>query len=294
MNPLGNSVIGVIFLVIGIAATRIMLYLKGKEKDKILGRSLMRTHHILGYLFVGIYLFMVVTMIIRVSHYQGELAVRAILHVVFALAIFPFLAVKISVARWYASLTKHLFPLGMAIVILAFLLNAISAGHFFLYRDSVREVAISSLDKATMNRDIGRQLVVKKCAKCHTLERVFKSFKDESGWTDTVNRMALIDTPNIREYDAKQIIFFLVKQQENRKGGDITSVKEEIGKTLVEKKCTTCHDLDRVYQTSRSEKEWGLTVERMKSHARDPKFLDDKETRELIQYLSDRSSPEKQ
>jgi cytochrome c2 len=293
MNPLGNSVIGLIFLVIGIAATRIMLYLKGKEKDKILGRSLIRTHHILGYLFIGIYLFMVITMIVRVSHYQGELAVRAILHVVFALAIFPLLVVKISVARWHASLTKHLFPLGMTMMIFVFLLNAISAGHFFLYRDSVREVAISSLDKVTMNSDIGRQMVVIKCAKCHTLERVFKSFKDEVGWTDTVNRMALIDTPNIREYDAKQIIFFLVKQQENRKGGNIALVEEEIGKTLVEKKCTTCHDLDRVYRISRSEEEWSVTVERMKSHARDPKFLDDIESRELIQYLSDRSSPEK-
>jgi hypothetical protein len=221
MNPLGNSIVGVIFLVIGIAATRIMLYLKGKEKDKTLGRSLIRTHRVLGYLFVGIYLFMIISMIVRVSHYQEELSVRAILHVVFALAILPLFAVKISVARWFFSLTKHLFPLGVTIIILAFLLNAISAGHLFLYRDSVREVAISSLDKATMNRDIGRQLVVKKCAKCHTLERVFKSFKDEVGWTGTVNRMALIDTPNIREYDAKQIIFFLVNQQENRKGGDI-------------------------------------------------------------------------
>ncbi len=293
MNPLGNSILGLLFLAVAIAAARVMLYLKGRTKDKIHGNSLVWTHRILGYSFVGIYLFMILNMIIRVSHYQEELSARAILHVVFALAILPLLAVKISVARWYVSLTKHLFSLGITLVLLVFILNAISAGHFFLYRDFVREVAISSMDRATMNQDIGRQLVVKKCAKCHTLERVFRSFKDEEGWTNTVNRMAVTDTPNIREYDAKQIIFFLVRQQEIRMGEDMASVEKAIGKSLVSKKCSVCHNLDRVYQASKKEEEWRLTVERMKSHTRDPNFLSEKETNELIQYLSGQSSLEK-
>jgi hypothetical protein len=176
----------------------------------------------------------------------------------------------------------------MTIFLFAFLFNAISAGHYYLYRGEVREVTISSVDRETMNEDIGRQLVVKKCAKCHTLERIFRSFKDEEGWTGTVNRMAVIDTPNIRDYDAKQIIFFLVQQQENRIGAQKEVVEGEIGKTLLEKRCTMCHDLDRVYQAQKREEEWLATVERMKQHARDPDFLNAKETSSIVGFLSTR------
>jgi mono/diheme cytochrome c family protein len=114
-----------------------------------------------------------------------------------------------------------------------------------------------------MDENIGRQLVIKRCAKCHSLERVFKSFKDEEGWTKTVNRMALIDAPNIRDYDAKQIIYFLLKQQEERKGSDLSIIEEEIGKTLIDKKCSLCHNLERVYKSVKNEEEWRITVERI-------------------------------
>ena len=98
--------------------------------------------------------------------------------------------------------------------------------------------------------------------------------------------MALIDAPNIRDYDAKQIIYFLLKQQEKRKGTNLAMVEEEIGKTLISQKCSLCHDLDRVYKPVNSEEEWRITVERMKKIAPEPDFLSDKETEEIIKYLT--------
>ncbi|MEE8605267.1 MAG: hypothetical protein V3S65_07820 [Candidatus Aminicenantaceae bacterium] len=288
MNPLINAFLGVLFMLIGAVAAFIMIHLKGRSKDQIHGNTLVRGHRILGYTFICIYVLMVVTMIIRISYYQDELSPRSIFHVILALSLIPLLGVKLLVAKKYKLLTSRLFFLGMTIFLFAFLLNAISAGHYYLYKGAVREVTISSIDRETMNEDIGRQLVVKKCSKCHTLERIFRSFKDEEGWTRTVNHMALIDTPNIRDYDAKQIIFFLVRQQENRIGEKKDVVEEEIGKTLLDKKCTLCHDLDRIYQTQKSGKEWLATVERMKQHARDPNFLSDKETKKVVNYLSTR------
>ena len=173
MNPLINSILGVIFLIIGAGTVLIMLHLKGNAKDQIQGQSLVRGHHILGYLFIAIYLFMVFTMIARISSYQEELPPRAILHMVFAISLLPLLALKILIARKYSLLTSKLFSVGITIFILAFLLNSISAGHYFLYQGVIRFVAISSFDKETMDENIGRELVVKKCAKCHSLERVF-------------------------------------------------------------------------------------------------------------------------
>lgn len=271
---------------IGAITAFIMIHLKGRSRDRVHGKTLVRGHRILGYTFIALYVLMVVTMIIRISYYQDELSPRAIFHVILALSLMPLLAAKLLVARKYNLLTSRLFFLGMTIFLFAFLLNAISAGHYYLYKGAVREVSISSIDKETMNEDIGRQLIVKKCSKCHTLERIFRSFKDEEGWTRTVNRMALIDTPNIRDYNAKQIIFFLVKQQENRIGEEEDLVEEEIGRTLLDKKCILCHNLDRIYQAQKSEKEWLATVERMIQHARDPNFLSEKETKKIVDYLS--------
>ncbi len=286
MNPHINAFLGVLFILIGAITAFIMIHLKGRSKDRVHGKTLVWGHRILGYVFIAIYVLMVVTMIIRISYYQDELSPRAIFHVVLALSLIPLLAVKLLVARKYNLLTSRLFFLGMTIFLFAFLFNAISAGHYYLYKGAVREVTISSIDKETMNEDIGRTLVLKKCAKCHTLERIFRSFKDEEGWTRTVNRMALMDTPNIRDYNAKQIIFFLVMQQENRMGEKEDLVEGEIGRTLLDKKCISCHNLDRIYQAQKSEKEWLATVERMKQYARDPNFLSEKETKKIVDYLS--------
>ncbi|UCE40100.1 MAG: hypothetical protein JSV17_11585 [Candidatus Aminicenantes bacterium] len=288
MSPLINALLGVLFTLIGAGAAFIMIHLKGRSKDRAHGKTLVQAHRVLGYLFIVLYVLMVVTMIIRISYYQDELSPRAIFHVVLALSLLPLLTVKWIVARKYKLLTPRLFFLGTTIFLFAFLLNAISAGHYYLYKGEVREVTISSIDRETMNQDIGRQLIVKKCAKCHTLERVFRSIKGEEGWTQTVNRMALIDTPNIRDYDAKQIIFFLIKQQENRIGAQKDVVEEEIGKTLLEKKCTMCHDLDRIYQAQKNDEEWYATVERMQQHVRDPDFLNEKETKSIVDFLGKR------
>jgi len=288
MNPIINSILGIIFLIIGAGAVMIMLHLKGNATDKIQGQTLVWGHRILGYLFIAIYLFVMLTMIARISGYQKELPPRTILHVVFALTLLPLLGVKILIARKYSLFTSKLLSVGITIFLLAFILNALSAGHYFLYRGSIRAVAISSFDKETMDENIGRQLVVEKCAKCHSLERVFTLFKDEEGWTKTVNRMALIGAPNIRDYDAKQIIHFLLQQQKKRKNADLALVEEEIGKTLISKKCSLCHGLERVYQPVKSEDEWRMTVERMKKMAPGPDFLSEKETEEVVKYLTSR------
>ncbi|MEE8604853.1 MAG: hypothetical protein V3S65_05725, partial [Candidatus Aminicenantaceae bacterium] len=76
--------------------------------------------------------------------------------------------------------------------------------------------------------------------------------------------------------------------QESRIGENKEVVEEEIGKTLLGKKCTMCHDLDRIYQAQKSEKEWLATVGRMKQHARDSNFLNEKETKNIVDFLSTR------
>ena len=285
MIPQVSSTLALIFILIGTAALLIMLELKGNPRDRHINRYLIRTHRILGYLFIGIFIFMFSSMIIKISGYQEEFSPRAIFHIWMALTLFCLIVLKILFVRRYKRLTANLLYLGKFIWIFAVVLNGLTAGYYFLHRTDIKYIAIVESDRVVLDENIGRFLANRKCGKCHTLERVYRSFKSMEGWTKTVNRMAVIDAPNIRGFDVKQIIYFLIKQQEKRKGLDRQKIEKEIGKTLISQKCAGCHDLERVIEAVKSEDEWRITLDQMIENADDPQFLTDKEKEEIIAYL---------
>jgi hypothetical protein len=288
MPPEMTSSLAVAFLIVGLAAVLIMLELKGNPKDRIRARGLIRAHKTLGYLFFIILAGMLYVMVKKISSYQEDLSPRVIVHISLALALVPLAALKIIVVRRYKLFTSHLLLIGGTVFVGAFVLNGLTAGYYFLYRSDIRYTAISDLDAVVLDEDLGRRVVNEKCGKCHTMERVFRTFKSQEGWTKTVNRMALLDAPNIRDFDVKQSIHFLLKQQERRKELDRGRIEDEIGNALVTQKCALCHNLDQVYKAVKSEDEWLLTVERMIKHAFDPEFLRENEKREIVNYLSRR------
>jgi hypothetical protein len=291
MHPQLTSGVAVALLIIGLAAVLIMLELKGYPKDRIGARGFIRAHKTLGYLFFIIFAGMLYVMIRKVSAYQEDLSPRVVLHIALALALVPLAAVKIIVVRRYRLFTSYLLLVGGTIFLGAFVLNGLTAGYFFLHRSDIRYTAITDLDAVVLDEDLGRRVVNEKCGKCHTLERVFRTFKRQEGWTETVNRMALLDAPNIRDFDVKQSIHFLLKQQERREDQDPRRIEDEIGDALVSRKCSLCHNLDQVYKAVKTEDEWLLTVERMIKHAFDPEFLKENEKKELVRYLSRRGEP---
>ena len=56
------------------------------------------------------------------------------------------------------------------------------------------------------------------------------------------------------------------------------------GKSLVEERCTQCHDLGRVERAKKTEEEWKATVERMVSKGTK---LNEAEQEVVIQYLAE-------
>jgi hypothetical protein len=56
------------------------------------------------------------------------------------------------------------------------------------------------------------------------------------------------------------------------------------GQSLVQERCTKCHDLGRVTQANKTEEEWKSTVERMVSKGAN---LNSAEQEAVIQYLAD-------
>ena len=287
MSPVLNTCLAVLFMLTGAGAAAVMLELKGKSGDRTKGVALIRLHRILGYTFVALFSIMVVVMIRKAGAYQEEFSVRVVFHVALGLVLIPLVAVKIFIARRLRNLTRHLTLLGVALFSLAFVLNGLTAGHYLLHRTDPRYVTVSDIDRPVLNADIGRLVLFDKCGKCHTFERIFRATKDQDGWTKTVNRMAVIDAPNINQFDVKQVIFFLLDQQEQRQKKLGYIQVEQIGKTLVSQKCTRCHSLERVFKASKTRKQWRQTLEKMINYAGDPEFLAPKEKEDIAAYLSE-------
>ncbi len=288
MNPPLNSCLAVLFLLIGAGAVAVMLELKGSPRDRSLNSKLIGLHRIMGYGFVAVFVFMVVVMIQKAGAYQEELSVRVVVHVALGLVLLPLVAVKILLVRRQHALTGHLAVLGVALFCIAFVLNGLTAGHYLLHQSDLRYITVTDIDEPVLRADIGQAVLFKKCGKCHTFERVFRATKTQEGWTQTVNRMAVLDAPNINAFDVKQVIFFLMEQQTQRQEKLGQKKTEEIGKTLVGQKCSRCHDLDRVFKAVKSKAQWQQTVARMALFAGDPKFLTAKEKEDIIAYLSGR------
>ena len=285
MSPLFNSLLSVVFLICGIAATFIMLELRGAPKDRLINAALIKLHKISGWIFTSIFLLLVIVMIGKVSGYKEEVSARISFHIVLSLALIPLLAIKIIIVRRYPRLSQNLITLGPAVLVLSVALSGITAGYYFMHSSDLKYVSLAKFDDKILDENLGRQVVIQKCNKCHTLERVYRAFKSEDGWTLTINRMASLDAPNISSFDIKQSIHFLINRQKSLKGEDESKLNEAIGKTIMETKCTSCHALDRIIQARKVKDNWESTVNRMIDYSGDSEFLTKKEQKELIEYL---------
>ena len=65
--------------------------------------------------------------------------------------------------------------------------------------------------------------------------------------------------------------------------GRLVKVNVNIGRKVVQQKCSTCHSLERVFSYVKTEADWRDYVSRMR--AKDPAILNDQETLEAVGYL---------
>lgn len=102
--------------------------------------------------------------------------------------------------------------------------------------------------------------------------------------------MAVLDSPNISTFDVKQVLNYLIEQQKKRVAKSAVSLEEEVGKTLVSRKCNVCHNLDRVFGARKNRQEWTDTVSRMMTTMGDTDFLSKQEKSDIITFLSGRET----
>lgn len=285
MIPLYNSLLAFLFIVSGVAATFIMLELRGVQKDRSINATLVKLHKIFGWIFTCIFILLIIVMIGKIAGYQEEVSSRISFHIVLSLALVPLLFIKIIIARRYPRLSNNLIFFGPSILIFAVALTGITAGYYYIHSSDLRYVSLSEFDEQILDTDIGQQVVNQKCHKCHTLERVYRAAKSEDGWTSTINRMATLDAPNISAFDIKQAIHFLQFRQNAVMQEDDGKLKDAIGKTIMQTKCNVCHELDRIIEADKGKDDWQSTVDQMIEYSGETNYLSKEEEKELIEFL---------
>ncbi len=291
MNPIITSTVGLIATLTGACAMLLMLELRGApDKDSKTSQRLLKAHRITGYIFIALFFVILAIMFAKVGAYQEKFSPRTILHIALGLLLIPLLTIKILIIRRFKRLGTQVPGLGLTVFLALFLLNSMTAGYYFLHQSDPPPALLS---KEGPQQTPGQHLVSVKCVQCHTLERVFKSFKSEQVWTDTVQRMAVMNAPNISDLEAEQIIHYLISQQRRREkltaaAQDAQESKENMGKTSVSKKCVVCHTLEQVYKAKKNRSEWTGTVERMMRYSDRMDFLNQKEKEIVIEFLSNR------
>jgi cytochrome c5 len=109
----------------------------------------------------------------------------------------------------------------------------------------------------------GRDIVAVACSQCHTLATIVASREGTSGWKNHVYNMVLRGA-QLRPQEADTVINYLAA---NFGPGAAQLGKVALpdgpGKDLVESRCATCHDLERVTIVKRYRKDWPPIVANM-------------------------------
>lgn len=291
-----SALLGLLFVLVGGINIWLIFHASSRLKDKGASARLIQGHRIGGYLFIMLFSIMTYYMILKVKDTPEELALRPMIHMLLALLMVPLIFVKVLVARYYKTYYNVLMPLGLIIFTLGFVLVAMTAGPYFLRKATIKDVSLESIKMGTNKIDMeaAQALMQKRCSKCHTLDRVVGVRKDASGWLASINRMRALPGSGISESDVPTIVSYMVAQNPDvsPNNGAMTSQGElSVGKGLVDTRCNRCHDLDRVYSTTKTAKEWSDTVTRMTAYSSDGLFKPGDDTA-IIKFLSETQTEE--
>jgi cytochrome c5 len=109
----------------------------------------------------------------------------------------------------------------------------------------------------------GRELVATACSQCHALSPIVSGREGEAGWRRHVYNMVLRGA-QLRAAEAETVIAYLTANfgPGSHGLGNVT-MPNGPGKELVETRCSTCHDLERVAVIKRKKRDWPGIVANM-------------------------------
>jgi ferredoxin-NADP reductase/mono/diheme cytochrome c family protein len=288
-----SIVLGLAFMIIGAINVWLVLQSSARLKSRTTNARLLAAHRIGGYLFITLFCVMAYFMMFRLGDAAADPSPGTMLHLALAMVLTPLLFVKVLIARYYKTYYGILMPIGLIIFVLSFVLIAIAAGPYLIRTPRMERVSpeTANLPPVTIDLNLAAATMQKRCSKCHNLDRVFAARKDAHGWRATVERMRAQPSSGISETDVGTIVGYL-SSQVTRKGPG-PDVDLEVGRALVDQRCSRCHNLDRIYRDGRSPQEWRSVVTRMVSYAAGSAGeFQPGEDQQIIAYLSTTQTPE--
>ncbi len=217
-----NAILGIIFLLSGMAATFLMYHLWGYPYDKekhqsSAPQSLVFVHRLLGYIYIGIYVYLMIQMVPRLWMYQIELPARTVVHLTCGILIGAILIIKLMIVRFFRHLEGTLIPaLGTGLLLLTALVICLSVP-FSIREHALNQAAISGgvalqenltrvnrhltdigladeVLKAQLSTSngliLGRKVLNHQCVTCHDLRTVLVKPQTAKQWYQTVKSMA--------------------------------------------------------------------------------------------------------
>ena len=170
-----KTILGWLFLFMGIAAVTSMLTIMGKQEKKMPAPTLRKIHRSAGLVF---FLLMLVNAFLGFRFWviSGDtLSTRGVLHAVLAIALVIILFLKVAIVKVYKNLLRYAPTLGMIVFSLAFVVFLVSGGYFsarslnFPQGESDQQIesTLGPLGRA----DIGLELYIGKCGSCHYADK---------------------------------------------------------------------------------------------------------------------------
>ena len=217
-----NAFLGIAFFISGTLATFLMYHLWGYPYDKKNHKSsapdyLVFIHRLLGYIYLGIYVYLMIQMVPRMWNYQIELPPRTVVHLCCGMLIGAILFAKLMIVWFFKHLEGPLVPvlgtsMWLCTCLVIFLSVPFSARESYLNKQALpdtaaraeklqrvetqlREVGFEDEDllsdiASTNGLDAGRSVLLEKCVMCHDLRHVLARNRTPAKWRSTVKRMA--------------------------------------------------------------------------------------------------------
>lgn len=281
MKPTITSLLAFTLLIIGIVAVTFIIILLGRNKKTLYPNFFRWGHRLAGYVFFVLYLYICYLMSFKITSDPVTWSAKDVVHAYLGLTIFPLLVAKICVVRSFKKYYHRLPIYGMIIMIAVYLTVLMSGGYFLLALARSQYIVLFQQNKPVkVNVSEGRKVVQTKCARCHSLERVYSHLKTEAEWRDYVSRMQAKDPSNLSDLEKLQALGFLVKNL----GIDESKMDMQIGMKIILNKCHRCHTLERIFQQKRTKSDWIKVIEMMRTF--DPQLLSDSEARQVNYYLN--------
>src|ERR1700730_17301828 len=98
-----NLLFGILFVVLGALNVWLIFHASKALTTSGMSQRLIQAHRLGGYFFIAIFCLMSYFMALRTTKVSDELSMRALVHVLAAMALVPLLFVKVLIARYYKS-----------------------------------------------------------------------------------------------------------------------------------------------------------------------------------------------